>query len=238
MGEGEKAPPPDLHDSFSGHSDRACLSFHRVRFARAISWFPMTSLLSLRTPQSAAVDRLRAEAASATLQLAGTVGFALLMVLSAESAVRVYLWEVPITLQTLVVYGSGLYLGGRNGALAQLLYLSLGMFFPVFAGDGSGIDYLMAAPSAGYLLSYPLAAGAIGLLSKRWNSLTGSVLAALVGSAIIFTCGVAWLHVAAGHATWMESIDKGWLRFALIDAIKILAIGLLYTGTRALHRNG
>jgi biotin transport system substrate-specific component len=34
----------------------------------------------------------------------------------------------------------------------------------------------------------------------------------------------------------MESIDKGWLRFAAIDALKVLAVGLLYTGTRALRR--
>ena len=197
----------------------------------------MNTLLSLHTSRSAVVDRLRDEDASALLQIAGTVGFALLMVLSAESAFRVYLWEVPITLQTLVVYGSGLYLGSRNGMMAQMLYLSLGLFFPVFAGDGSGIDYVLTAPSAGYLLSYPLAAGAIGLLSERWNSLTGSLLASLVGAAIVFTCGVTWLHYAAEHATWMESIDKGWLRFAAIDALKVLAVGLLYAGTRLLRRD-
>lgn len=195
----------------------------------------MTSLLSLHSSRSAVVDRLRSEDASATLQLASVVGFALLMALSAEASVRVYLWEVPITLQTLVVYGSGLYLGGRNGMLSQLLYLSLGLFFPVFAGDGYGIEYMMAAPSAGYLLSYPLAAAAIGALSTRWNSLTGSILAALIGSAIVFACGVSWLHMVADHATWMESLDRGWLRFAVIDALKVLTVGLLYTGTRTLH---
>jgi biotin transport system substrate-specific component len=38
----------------------------------------------------------------------------------------------------------------------------------------------------------------------------------------------------AGHATWYESIDKGFLRFVVIDLVKVLAVGLLYTGTRAL----
>jgi biotin transport system substrate-specific component len=40
------------------------------------------------------------------------------------------------------------------------------------------------------------------------------------------------LHYAAGHATWLESLDRGWLRFALFDLAKILFLGLLYTGTR------
>jgi biotin transport system substrate-specific component len=194
----------------------------------------MTGLLSLRSSRSAVVDRLRTENASVALQVMSIVGFALLTALAAKTHFRLYLWEVPITLQTLVVYGSGLYLGSRNGMLAQLLYVALGLFFPVYAGDGYGIDYLMGAVSAGYLLSYPAAAAVVGLLSERWKSLAGSTLSTLIGAAVIFTIGVTWLHVAAGHETWMESIDKGFLRFAVIDLVKVLAVGLLYTGTRTL----
>lgn len=194
----------------------------------------MTNLLSLRSTRTALVDRLREEEASAVLQVAGIVGFALLTALAAQSHMRLYLWEVPITLQTLVVYGSGLYLGARNGMLAQGLYLLLGLFFPVYAGEGHGAAYLLGAVSAGYLLSYPLAAAVTGYLSKHWNSLSGSTLATVAGAAVVFTCGVTWLHFMAGHETWMESIDKGFLRFIAIDALKILALGLLYSGTRTL----
>ena len=46
---------------------------------------------------------------------------------------------VPFTLQTLGVLLSGALLGKRNGALSQLLYLSLGiMGLPVFSGFGFG----------------------------------------------------------------------------------------------------
>lgn len=192
----------------------------------------MSQLLQLRTPRTALVDRLRADEASAALQALGVTGFALLTALGAQFNVHIYLWEVPITLQTLAVYGSGLYLGWRNGMLAQLLYVAMGLFIPVYAGEGHGISYLMGAMSAGYLLAYPAAAAVIGALSERWNSLTGSMLATIGGSVILFTCGVIWLHYAADHATWWESIDKGWLRFVLIDLTKILFVGLLYTGTR------
>lgn len=194
----------------------------------------MTNVLSLQSTYSALVDRLREENASAILQVTGIVSFALLMVLSAQIQFRIYLWEVPITLQTAAVYASGLYLGWRSGLLAQLLYLTLGLFLPVFAGDGYGAGYLFGAVSAGYLLSYPVAAAVIGALSKRWKTFSGSTLAMLLGSALVFAGGVIWLHYAAGHATWMESIDKGFLRFILIDVLKVVGVGLLYSGTRSL----
>ena len=196
----------------------------------------MSKLLSLRSPYSALVDRLREEQASALLQAIGVAAFAVLTAVAAQIQFRVYLWEVPITLQTAAVYASGLYLGWRNGLLAQALYLVLGLFLPVFAGEGYGASYLFGAVSAGYLLSYPLAAAVIGALSKRWKAFSGSTLASMIGAALIFVCGVVWLHYAAGHGTWMESIDKGFLRFAVIDLVKVLGVGLLYSGTRYLAR--
>ncbi len=188
--------------------------------------------LALHSPRTASVDLLRSEHASAVAQIAGIAGFAFLAVLGAQ--VHIYLWEVPITLQTVAVYGSGLFLGWRNGLLAMGLYLLLGLFFPVFAGEGMGAAYLFGAVSAGYLLAYPLVAAVIGAASKRWNSFAGSVLSVAFGSVVLFGCGVVWLHYAADHATWIESIDKGWLRFVLWDLAKIVLVGAAYTGTRRL----
>ena len=190
----------------------------------------MTSLLTLHSPGLATVDALRQERASAAVQVLGIVGFALLTALGAQ--VRIYLWEVPITMQTLFVYGSGLYLGWRNGMFAMLLSLALGLVFPVYAGDGFGPAYLFGAVSAGYLLGMPLSAAVIGRLSRRWNALSGSILSIIGGSLVLFTVGVVWLHFAADHTSWLESIDKGWLRFVLFDLAKILFVGLVYTGTR------
>jgi biotin transport system substrate-specific component len=189
-------------------------------------------MFALTATRSSAVDALRHEHASAAIQVLGVIGFALLTVLGAQ--VRIYLWEVPFTLQTLVVYGSGLYLGWRNGMLAQILYLMIGLFMPVYAGDGFGLAYFYAAPTAGYLLAYPLAAALVGLLSKRWNTLAGSTLTLIAGSLVVFACGVTWLHFAAGHETWAESIEKGWLRFIPVDLAKIMLVSLLYSGSRKL----
>ncbi len=190
------------------------------------------SALALRSPRTASVDLLRSEDASALMQVAGIVGFALLAVLGAQ--VRIYLWEIPITLQTVAVYGSGLFLGWRNGLLAMGLYLLLGLFFPVFAGEGFGAAYLLGALSAGYLLAMPLVAAAVGAASARWNSFAGSFLSVALGSVVLFTCGVVWLHFAAGHATWAESIYKGWALLALWDLAKLLLVSGAYTGIRRL----
>jgi biotin transport system substrate-specific component len=194
----------------------------------------MTTSISSISARPALVDSLHQDRASARVQVAGIVGFAILTVLGAQ--VRIYLWEVPFTLQTVAVYGSGLYLGWRNGAAAQVLYLLLGLVFPVYAGDGYGAQYLFSAVSAGYLFGFPVAAAIVGTVSRRWKSLSGATVSMICGSLVMFSIGVLWLHYAAGHSTWFESIDKGWLRFIPADLAKVFLLGLLYTGSRRLSR--
>ena len=191
----------------------------------------MQTIFQLKAQKPSIVDAIRQEHASSLVQVLGIVGFSLLTILGAQ--VKIYLWEIPFTLQSAAVYGSGLFLGWRGGLLSQLLYLAIGLFFPVFAGDGFGWAYLMSTASAGYLIGFPLAAATIGILSRRWNSLTGSTLSIVFGSIMIFTCGVIGLHFIAGHTTWVESFEKGWLRFIPVDFAKILFVSMLYTGARS-----
>lgn len=192
----------------------------------------MYSASRIQAASLSTVDLIREERATAAVQVLGVVGFALLTVLGAQ--IKVFLWEVPVTLQTLAMYGSGLYLGWRNGMFAQLLYIAIGMFLPVYAGDSFGLAYFFAAPSAGYLFAFPLAAALVGALSRDRKSLGGSVLCLLAGSAVVFSIGVTWLHFAAGHTSWLESIDKGWLRFVTFDLLKIGLVAAVYSGTRRL----
>lgn len=72
---------------------------------------------------------------------------------------------VPITLQTLGVLLAGVVLGPTRGAAAVLLYLAAGLIgLPVFSGFNGGFGVL-AGPSAGYLVAFPLAAFVAGLLA-------------------------------------------------------------------------
>ncbi|MDN3904590.1 biotin transporter BioY [Arthrobacter sp. YD2] len=72
---------------------------------------------------------------------------------------------VPLTLQTLAVMLTGMILGPGRGAAAVGLFLLAGLAgLPVFSGFRGGLGVL-AAPSAGYLLSFPVAAFVVGVLS-------------------------------------------------------------------------
>ncbi|MFJ4169475.1 biotin transporter BioY [Paenarthrobacter sp. NPDC089714] len=72
---------------------------------------------------------------------------------------------VPITLVTLTVMLSGLVLGAGRGFAAVGLYVLLGLAgLPIFSGGRSGLG-ILATPSAGYIIAFPLAAAAAGALA-------------------------------------------------------------------------
>ncbi|CAN7376813.1 biotin transport system substrate-specific component [Arthrobacter sp. PvP023] len=72
---------------------------------------------------------------------------------------------VPITLQTLAVMLTGLALGPGRAFAAVGLYTLLGLAgLPIFSGGRSGLG-ILAGPSAGYIIGFPLAALAVGWLT-------------------------------------------------------------------------
>lgn len=182
---------------------------------------------------TASLDRLRSDDLPLGLQAAAITAAALVTGLLAQAEIQVYLWEVPLTLQTVAVYGSGLLLGRRNGALSMGLYLLLGLVLPFYAGGASGAAHL-AGPSAGYLLAFPLVSFLVGDLTERRRTFGRSLVALAAGSLLLFTCGVTVLHVVAGHETWGESVVNGWLRFVPWDLAKITLAGAGYAIARRL----
>lgn len=73
---------------------------------------------------------------------------------------------VPITLQTLAVMLTGLALGPGRAFAAVGLYTLLGLAgLPIFSGGRSGLG-ILAGPSAGYIIAFPLAAAAVGWLAS------------------------------------------------------------------------
>lgn len=73
--------------------------------------------------------------------------------------------SVPLTLQTLIITLTGLLLGAGRAFAAVGLYTLLGLIgLPVFSGFRGGLA-ILAGPSAGYLLSFPLAAALVGALA-------------------------------------------------------------------------
>jgi biotin transport system substrate-specific component len=113
---------------------------------------------------------------------------ALLAALAILPAIPVGPLSVPITLQTLGIMLAGLVLGPARGGAAVGLYLVAGMAgLPVFAGFRGGLGVL-AGPSAGYLIAFPLTALLCGYLA--WLALRRTVrfrFAALFGASMAGT---------------------------------------------------
>jgi biotin transport system substrate-specific component len=109
--------------------------------------------------------------------------------------IRIPFPYVPLTLQTLMVMFSGLILGGRLGALSQLVYILVGLMgIPIFA-HGGGPGYVLQ-PSFGYLLGFVCGAYIIGKITERSDSLKHSLLllALVAGTLAIYVPGVAVLY--------------------------------------------
>lgn len=166
---------------------------------------------------------------TAVLMLAGSV----LLALSAQ--IKIPLGAVPFTMQTFVVLVMGMVLGARLASATVLLYLGEGAIgLPVFAGGG-GIAYF-AGPTAGFLLAFLPAAAVLGWLAERgWGRSFGSTIAAmLIGTAIIFAGGLAWLGAVIGYE---KAVAVGLVPFVWSESAKILlaaaVMPMCWRGVRA-----
>ncbi|MCA8902264.1 MAG: biotin transporter BioY [Hyphomonas sp.] len=128
------------------------------------------------------------------------IGFAGIAALTASSYVSVFMYPVPMTLQTLAVLLVGALLGPRLGMATVLAWLSLSLAgAPVLAGGKAGL-MAFTGPTAGYLASFPLVAFAAGFLPKH-DTLAGHG-ARLAGffalHAVILFAGWIWLSTLIG----------------------------------------
>jgi biotin transport system substrate-specific component len=135
---------------------------------------------------------------------------------------------VPFTLQPMVVLMAGLALGPRLGLASQVLYLAAGIAgLPVFAASAAlpmGAARLFG-PTGGYLMSYPFAAMLTGYLAARgFDRRYGtSVLAMVIGLAVIYACGTLWLSLFVGGV--QPALASGVYPFVAADAVKLLGAG-------------
>jgi biotin transport system substrate-specific component len=180
------------------------------------------------------------------IRVVSVVFVATLTAAAAQISFPLPLTPIPFTLQPMIVLLGGAALGGRLGCYSQVLYLAAGIAgLPVFAASPllpQGALRLLG-PSGGYLLSYPLAAWAVGTLADRGfdRKYARSVAAMLAGLAIIYTFGVAWLALVARipQALGMRgALVAGAWPFLVADVFKIaLAAGLLPGVWRLLGRD-
>ena len=95
-----------------------------------------------------------------------------LAALIAASYASVPMYPVPMTLQTLAVLLTGALAGPRLGAAIVILWLALALIgAPVLSGGKAGLAALTGG-TAGFLLSFPVAAYLAGLL-PAWRGAGG-----------------------------------------------------------------
>jgi biotin transport system substrate-specific component len=112
----------------------------------------------------------------------------------------------------------------RLGALMLVLYTLEGALgLPVFSEFRAGV----MLPSFGYILGFILAAGLVGYLAERgWDKSPWRMFAAmLLGAAILYVPGLAWLSVWLG--SFAKAITFGLTPFIAGDVLKaaIAALG-------------
>jgi len=123
------------------------------------------------------------------------LAFNALLVLTSYIAINVPFSPVPITGQTFGVLLVAMALGRVRGTAVVLAYLAEGaMGLPVFAGGTAGFIKFMG-PTGGYLIGFAVTAYVVGYLADcGWDRRYVTSLAAmLVGTILIFVCGLIWL---------------------------------------------
>jgi biotin transport system substrate-specific component len=153
--------------------------------------------------------------------------------LCAQLAVPLPWTPVPMTMQPFGVLLVGLLLGPWLGAAAMAAYLLEGVAgLPVFVPGFGGL--LPLGPSAGYLLSYPLVAMLVGVLSGSSRGFLRSVTAAAMGDACILLCGAGWLAFLT-HGTLSSVFHLAVLPFVAGDAVKVLLAAAIASGWTRFH---
>ena len=158
-----------------------------------------------------------------TLIVAGALFTALL----AQVRIPLPFTPVPLTGQTFAVLLVGSALGSTRGAASMVLYITLGVLgLPVFAGGANGIAYLSGA-TLGYLVGFVAAAAVIGRLAEQGleRSVRTSIIPFLLGTVIIYICGVAWLAIMLGSLS--QAVLAGLVPFLIGDTVKLVAAALV-----------
>lgn len=145
---------------------------------------------------------------------------------------------VPITFQTLAVMLTGLVLGPARGFAAVGLYTLLGLAgLPIFSQGRSGLG-ILAGPSAGYIIAFPIAAGVVGWLATvvirrttKARALWFFLAATATSIVIVHSLGIA--GIALNSKATLEQAFLSDLVFYPGDIIKnVLAAAIAV----ALHR--
>lgn len=131
---------------------------------------------------------------------------------------------IPFTMQTLTVAVAGAVLGRKNGTLAVLIYLLLGILgLPVFAGFKAGIGVLLG-PTGGFTLGFLAFSAISGAICKNKTGFWEIVGGMLAGLFACYVIGSFWYYLIylKGSEGIFAVISACVLPFIIPDIAKIL----------------
>jgi biotin transport system substrate-specific component len=137
---------------------------------------------------------------------------------------------IPMTLGTLGVMLIALTFGARLAIATIALYLAYGAAgLPVFAAPGAaGLAYMLGG-TGGFLVGYLALAAITGAAADKGaiRSWVMTLSALVVGSVVLFACGVAWLTNLYGFE---KAIAFGITPFLISEPVKIALAALIGKG--------
>jgi biotin transport system substrate-specific component len=161
-------------------------------------------------------------------ELFWVISFSILTAISAQISIPIK--PVPFTLQTMIVLLAGAFLGSKNGAYSQLLYIFLGAIgFPVFAQttDGTMGFARLIGPTGGYLLAFPIAAYLVGYLTEKNQKYLTVIISMFVAELVVILFGTLYLYTAYLH-NLVDAIKAGAAIFTVWMVVKVFAAATIY----------
>jgi biotin transport system substrate-specific component len=158
------------------------------------------------------------------------LSFSILTAISAQISIPIK--PVPFTLQTMIVLLAGAFLGAKNGAYSQLIYICLGAIgLPVFAQTADGTMGLarLIGPTGGYLLAFPVAAYLVGYLTEKNQKYLTVIIAMFVAELVVIAFGTLYLYAAYLH-NFVDAVKAGAAIFTVWMVVKVFAAATIYFG--------
>ena len=134
---------------------------------------------------------------------------------------------VPISLTNLVIYFTLYVIGMNHGTISYLIYLLIGLVgLPVFSHFTGGAGKFFG-PTGGYLIGFIFMAIIAGFFIDKFpNRRLLCILGMVLGTAVCYVFGTAWLAYQAGYS-FSVALANGVIPFLPGDCIKIVLAAIL-----------
>ncbi len=147
---------------------------------------------------------------------------------------------VPITLQSFFVLLSGIILGSKKAAFAQIAYVLLGLFgLPIFSGFSGGFQHMLK-PSFGFLIGIIAAAYVVGLIAEKDKTSAKNLsFAVIAGTFVLYAIGLPYMYyilniMLTSNFSIMQILNMGMFMFIPGDTLK--AVIAVFVGKKLKER--